>query len=134
MIEDARWYTGNVQRGLQLSRQIDFPTANMHPSILNKDIQDGVYACFVKYKDTIYQGALYFGPKYIEDKKIQTLEIHIFNFHRTIYRHHLAFQLKHYIRSPLPFSSLEEVKKQLSIDVQQVAAYFEENKAIDTTR
>ncbi len=128
MIDTTLWYSGKVLPGLQLSTKTGFPTVNIDPAIVNKNTSEGVYACRVQYQHTIYQGALYLGPKHIEDKNIQTLEIYIFHFNERIYDQTISFQLKKFIRPPLPFSSLEEVRRQLTVDVNKIKRLFKENK------
>jgi riboflavin kinase/FMN adenylyltransferase len=110
--------SGRVERGLELGREISFPTANISLKDLFR-VKYGVYAVniIIENEEEIYQGVANIGckPTVNKDKKDQ-LEVHIFNFSRNIYGKRINVILKEYIREEEKFTSLEELKNQIIKD------------------
>jgi riboflavin kinase/FMN adenylyltransferase len=114
------WYTGKVLRGDQSGRTINFPTINLDASLIPSETKQGVYASIVKYKEELYKGALYFGPRLVVDETKIVLEIHILDFSREIYDEEITFQIKDFIREVQDFDSFEAMKIQLEKDVEVI--------------
>jgi riboflavin kinase/FMN adenylyltransferase len=107
-------------QGDQYGRTLGFPTANLDPSILRHITKEGVYACTVHLGSQNYRGALYLGPRLVLHETVRVLEIHIIDFDREIYGQTLAFQLGSFIRPPMDFASLNELKERFAADVDSV--------------
>lgn len=60
---DVTWFTGTVIRGDQVGRTLNFPTANLDPTLLAHIEKEGVYAAKVRLGSRNYRGALYLGPR-----------------------------------------------------------------------
>ena len=109
---------GKVQKGKQLGKKIGFPTANI-------DIKDyilakpGVYAVKVKkHKDVRnIRGIANLGYRPTFNGKKILLEVHLFNFSGNLYNKHLTVQFLKFIRSEKKFKNIDQLKKQIKIDL-----------------
>lgn len=111
--------SGMVVHGEAKGRTIGFPTANIVPADADKLIPDGgVYAVLVSLDDssTMLNGMMNIGSRPTFDGKIQTLEVHIFDFDGDIYKHSLRVFFIKKIRNERCFSSPDELAKQLETD------------------
>ena len=109
---------GRVQKGKQLGKKIGFPTANI-------DIKDyilakpGVYAVRAqKQKSSNYiKGIANLGYRPTFNGKKILLEVHLFNFSGNLYNKYLTVEFLKFIRSEKKFKSVEQLKKQIKIDL-----------------
>lgn len=116
------WYKATVLKGEKFGRTLGFPTVNLDSNVLPKNQKEGVYASLVKYNNTIYRGALFFGPRVILGEKTNVLEIYILDFDQEIYGKTIFFQIHIYIREVKNFHSFTKFKDQLKKDVKKVSA------------
>ncbi len=114
------WYSGIVMRGDQYGRTLGFPTVNLPAAPLKHIEKEGVYACEVRLGSARYRGALYLGPRIVLGETKRVLEIHLLDFDQEIYGETISFQLGAFIRPPLNFDSLEELKTQFAVDIRDV--------------
>ena len=117
----GRYYQirGEVQRGKQRgSKEIGFPTANLHISEEDLVPKRGVYVCQVIFDGTCYGGVINIGynPTFGEDKLIA--EAHIFDFNRDIYGKPIKVNLIKFIRDEVRYNSVKELTEQISQDVK----------------
>ncbi|OIP01472.1 MAG: riboflavin biosynthesis protein RibF [Bacteroidetes bacterium CG2_30_33_31] len=109
--------SGTVIHGNKLGHTLGFPTANL---MLRSDLKllpaDGVYAVRVKYKLHWLKGMLNIGFKPTFKSNERTIEVHIFDFDKTIYGEVLTIQLIGKIRAEKAFNDIEELKIQLIED------------------
>ena len=109
---------GKVQKGRQLGKKIGFPTANI-------DIKDyilacpGVYAVKVKKSDknNYIKGIANLGYRPTFNGKKILLEVHLFNFSGNLYNKHLTVEFKKFIRKEKKFKNINQLKKQIKIDL-----------------
>ena len=109
---------GKVQKGRQLGKKIGFPTANI-------DIKDyvlgcpGVYAIRVKIptRDNYVNGIANLGYRPTFNGKKILLEVHLFNFSGNLYNKYLTVEFKKFIRKEKKFKNLDELRKQIKIDL-----------------
>ncbi len=112
---------GLVIHGNQLGRELSFPTANLMLSSNMKMLPaDGVYAVKVRYKTLTLNGMMNIGYKPTVNSTEKTIEIHIFDFDKTIYGEKLEVMIHHRIREERKFESLTQLKNQLSDDKFQI--------------
>ena len=112
---------GRVVHGSDRGKTLNFPTANLQPSQVQKLVPgNGVYAVDVKYKGTLYKGMLNIGFKpTFEQRSRPTVEVHIINFDQTIYGDQLSVYFKKRLRDEKKFDSREALIAQLEIDKQE---------------
>jgi riboflavin kinase/FMN adenylyltransferase len=116
----GRYYQirGEVQRGKQRgSREIGYPTANLH--ILEEDLvpRRGVYVCQVISDDVCYGGVINIGYNPTFGEQTLIAETHIFDFNRDIYGKPIKVNLIKFLRGEEKYASIEELSAQISKDV-----------------
>lgn len=111
---------GTVVHGDKRGKQIGFPTANIKPEHVNKIIpQDGVYAVKVRINGNLYDGMMNIGTRPTFDGKVQTLEVHLFNFDEDIYGKEVQVRFYNRIRDEKKFDGKDELIGQLKQDEKQ---------------
>lgn len=122
-----------VVRGQQQGRVIGFPTANLDTKLVDsllEAVKPGVFATLVRWRDIELLGATYYGPRSNQSQEIDSvqnkniLEVHILDFDQVVYGQELSIFAFKYIRPPLKFNSLADLKAQIAKDVKQVRAWY----------
>lgn len=113
--------SGLVVKGKKLGSKIGFPTANLQ---LNNDLylpKFGVYEISCKVNGNLFKGILNIGitPTVLNSKKVK-IEAHLFNFNENIYDKNIVIQLKKFIREEIKFNSVDDLIKQINIDISSV--------------
>ena len=109
---------GKVQKGKQLGKKIGFPTANI--DIKNYVLAcPGVYAVRVKKirGNGYLKGIANLGYRPTFDGKKILLEVHLFNFSGNLYNKYLTVEFKKFIRKEKKFKNINQLKKQIKIDL-----------------
>lgn len=112
---------GKVIEGKKLGRTINFPTANF---LYNKNIIQipyGVYFVKVFVENETYKGVLNFGiqPTMNASDNKPLCEVHILHFTENIYNKKIKIELIKKIRDEKKFDSIDDLKKQISLDVTE---------------
>ncbi len=107
-----------VKPGSRMGQKIGYPTLNFNVGSFADHYSPGVYKCEMTLDNSSYIGALYFGPKL--SHKSNVLEVHVVNYNGQIYGQFVHFKVGKKIRSPKTFSGLDELKKQIGIDLGKV--------------
>ncbi len=115
---------GTVVKGLQNGRKLGFPTANIKPDNPDKLVpRDGVYDVDVMIDSSRYKGALNIGLRPSIDQSLQhTIEVYLLDFDEDIYGKELSIEFLNFIRPEYTFSDIQQLKKQIAADVDQVRA------------
>ncbi len=110
---------GEVVRGDQRGRDLDFPTANMAMADLHLP-QFGVYAVKV---DVLtgphagrYDGAASIGTRPTFGENVANCETYLFDFKGDLYGAHLSVALVEYLRPELKFTSVDSLIVQMDKD------------------
>lgn len=114
-----------VVHGRQIGRTIDFPTANLiYPEDVVK-IEKGVYYVYVHTHSSSYKGVMNYGLRPTVDKNDMTLvpEVHLLDFSGNLYGSIIKVFLIAKIREERHFSSLTELKKQITKDCKFALEY-----------
>lgn len=115
---------GLVIHGNKLGTQLGFPTANIR---LQRRVSPlhGIYAVMVVGEKTgRLQGAAYLGSRPVIHGKYALLEVFLLDFKQQIYGQQLRIEFWHKIRADAAFSSLDAMKQQIAIDVENTKHYF----------
>ena len=116
---------GQVIYGQQIGRTMGFPTANL---FLENDMKlitaNGVYACRVKWHGNMYIGMCNIGFRPTVNGKEVTIEVNIFDFDEEIYGENICVFFCKRMRDEVKFNGLENLKKQLEIDREDIRRYF----------
>jgi len=110
---------GRVAHGDKRGRTIGFPTANIklhrHATPLS-----GVYAVTLSgINDEPIAGVANIGKRPTVDGEHLQLEVHLFNFDKSIYGEQVCVEFKHKLRDEKRFDSFELLKEQIIKDSEQ---------------
>lgn len=115
---------GTVIHGAAMGRTIGFPTANIHVDYPYKLIPgNGVYAIQARVHNNIYNGIMNIGVRpTVDQANKRHLEAHLFEFNNLIYDEKIEITFLSKIRDEKKFGSIDELKSQILVDIQNVKA------------
>jgi riboflavin kinase/FMN adenylyltransferase len=121
----GRYYAvrGVVVHGCGRGKRLSWPTANLGEIAEHKLLpRDGIYAGLAKIGGELLPAAITsgFNPTFEEGK--HSLEAHLLDFDRDLYRERIELQFVERIRSEKKFGSEEELSAQIAEDVATVHA------------
>jgi len=124
MLGRAYSIVGRVFHGDKRGRQLGFPTANV---LLKRRVSpiSGVYVVEVKTVEHSFYGVANIGSRPTVSGIRQQLEVHIFNFNEDIYGQTIEVVMLKKLRDEIKFSSLDDLKKQISQDSEQAQAFVQ---------
>ena len=113
---------GNVIKGKQKARLINFPTANIRPG---KQIypKKGVYCVNVLFNGQKFKGIANFGERPTVHGTNLLLEVHIFKFNRDIYGKELTVEFLTFIRPEKKYKDFKTLTSQIQKDVNKAKKY-----------
>ena len=117
--------SGRVEHGDKLGQQIGFPTANIQLKH-NKPPLSGIFAvelCGLGEGDLPGVASLGVRPT-VKQNGRPTLEVHLFDFHRTIYGAHVRVDFLHKLRDEEKYPDLETLTRQIARDVENAKHFF----------
>ncbi|ADH99299.1 riboflavin biosynthesis protein RibF [Salisediminibacterium selenitireducens] len=127
----GRLYTlsGNVEHGEKRGRTIGFPTANVSVDDKTLTPAPGVYAVTANVEGDSFEYTgicnIGFKPTFHDEKPdAPVLEIHLFDFSKTIYDTHITVYFHDFVRGEVKFSGVDELVDQIKKDVDQVKTFF----------
>jgi riboflavin kinase/FMN adenylyltransferase len=131
----GRYYQirGIVQRGMQRGGPVvGFPTANL--KINSEDLcpKPGVYVVQAIYDTHCYGGVVNIGVNPTFGDQELRAEVHIFDFSKDIYGHPLKVNLIQRIRDEKRFSGPDELREQISRDVEQAKVILAREEGLET--
>lgn len=115
---------GVVEAGEQRGRTIGFPTANLgtEQELLPAH---GVYACWAEVNGHVHPAVVNVGVRpTVKDKRSHsaTIEAHILDFDGDLYDAPITLSFKQRLRAEQAFGSLDELRQQITRDVEQARA------------
>ncbi|MGE8721277.1 bifunctional riboflavin kinase/FAD synthetase [Leptospira terpstrae] len=111
--------TGLVFEGAKRGRTIGFPTANIKVPEDKLLPAIGVYACFAKFGGKDHKGMVNIGHNPTFDGFGLHVEVNVFDFDGDLYGKEIELEIVHKIRDEKKFSSLDELKNQLTKDKEE---------------
>lgn len=123
--------TGTVTEGKQLGRTISYPTANIKIDENYKLIPlDGVYACRAILNDKTYNAMVNIGvrPTVSEQLDHRTVEVHILDFNKDIYKEQLSVMFIERVRDEMKFDGIDALKNQLTQDEKIIREILNKTK------
>lgn len=111
-------FDGIVVEGDKVGRAIGYPTVNLKFAKENKVMpNDGIYCVKVVYNNDVYYGMMYHGVRPTLTQGLKSaLEVHIFDFDKTIYGEKLTISFLTKLRDDRKFNSKEELIEQINKD------------------
>jgi riboflavin kinase/FMN adenylyltransferase len=123
----GREYTilGTVVRGDDLGKKIGFPTANLSAHS-EQFPPNGVYAAEARINGELHRGVVNLGvrPTVTSGKSERVLEIHLFDFNRSIYGQDLEVRFVKFLRPEKKFENVDALVAQIRRDVDQAREVF----------
>ncbi len=123
------FFEGKVVDGNKLGRTMGYPTANLEIKDPNKLIpENGIYAVNMAIgkhsinedssfvPESFHQGMMSIGIRPTIADNRRTIEVNIFDFNKDIYGRIVRVYVKYFLRNEEKFDSIEELKKQISLD------------------
>jgi len=115
---------GRVRHGQKMGRTIGFPTANIY---LHREVSplNGVFAVTLHgVTEKPLAGVANLGTRPTVDGERFLLEVHLFDFDKTIYGHYVEVEFVRKIRDERHFASFDALKAQIKNDVESAKAVF----------
>ena len=120
--------SGEVVKGKQIGRTINFPTANIEVDEDYKLIpRDGVYIVSSNIDNKTYFGMMNIGNRPTLSDKNHSLEVHFFNLNKTLYNKKVTISFLERIRDEIKFDSITDLKEQLEKDKLFTLDYLKTN-------
>ena len=87
---------------------------------------NGVYASYTKFNGKTHKSLLNIGvrPTIIKPNPSIQVEAHILKFNENIYDQVIDIELIDKLRNEMKFESIEELKKQISCDIENAKSFF----------
>jgi riboflavin kinase / FMN adenylyltransferase len=120
--------TGQVGHGAGRGRQLGFPTANLEINSRQALPADGIYATRAYVAGHSYPSVTNIGTRPTFGEGERTVEVYLLDFEGTLYSQELRVELIERLRGEKRFSNPEELKAQISHDVEQARSILETDK------
>ncbi len=115
---------GQIMDGNKLGRTIGMPTINQIPEPGTVLPPFGVYFSEVTIEGKTYKSITNIGRKpTVNDTPQITVETYIYNFNQNVYGSYALVSLFHHKRGEIHFSSIDELKTQMTADIKAGATY-----------
>ena len=125
MLGRAFSVTGEVVHGNHLGTGIGFPTANIEFAEDKIVPEYGVYIGRAIVDNAGYNCIMNIGIKPTVGGDKPLLEAHILDADADLYGKAITFELLRFLRKERRFDDLDELKKQIQLDLQNATEYFE---------
>lgn len=116
MSSSNKWYSCLVVSGAGIGKKLGFPTLNL-TFPLDFNYQHGVYAGWVKFSHTIYQGAFHFGPILTFNRPTPILEVFVLDQDIHTTPRQVEISLIKFLRPTHKFVSRQALTTQIKKDV-----------------
>ncbi len=125
-----QFFTGTVVRGVGRGKTLGIPTANLNVREQQEELPHGVYAAQVSGGMLRAQMAVAnIGTRPTFSERELSIELHILDFSGDLYGIELKVELRSFLRDEREFPSVEDLKKQIGIDIEQARKrLYRENK------
>ncbi len=126
-------FIGRVRKGKQLASRLGFPTANLYPSRSKILPPYGVYITQVWWSENMcgFPALTYIGCKPTFGRHRQVVETFIPSLNSVnLYEKRLIVQLVAFMRGERVFSSPQELKKQIDLDIEAFQQYLQGKNSV----
>lgn len=113
---------GQVIKGRREGRKLGYPTANLK-LISGTRPRSGIYSAWTKIGEIKLPSILICGV-HLEESGKPRLEVYILDFSGDLYGQELSVKIGKKIRDVIPFSSSEQMVKQIEDDVALARQFF----------
>lgn len=120
---------GVIVQGEKRGRTIGFPTANIEAEYRYHLPAKGVYAVTFRLdnEETVYKGVCNVGvkPTFHDNLERVSVEVHLFDFDRSVYGENATIHWHYFIREERKFSGIDELTDHISRDKQKAIELLE---------
>ena len=115
---------GKIIKGRQLGRLLGAPTANIE--LLTQSLpMSGIFIVIAQVNGIQFNGVANIGYNpTVDDSLTPSLEVHLLDFNNDIYGEIMRVSFIEKIRNEEKFSNLDELKKQIALDIEQTRKFF----------
>ena len=113
---------GRVVVGEGRGAELGFPTANLDINSGQAIPADGIYSTWAHIDGQVYLSVTNIGKRPTFDGKERTVEVYVLDYHGDLYGQEMEIDIIEFLRGEKKYDSVEELKKQMSEDVQQSRA------------
>lgn len=106
-----------VKKGLGLGKTFGFPTVNTELSPTLTALPNGVYKCKVRTETSSFNALANVGTCPTVSDREKHMETYILGYDGNLYGEKITISFLDFIRSEKRFSSVEELKKQIKVDI-----------------
>jgi riboflavin kinase/FMN adenylyltransferase len=110
---------GRIIHGERVGTRLGFPTANLDIDPEQALLPDGVYVSQAHIDDQTYSSMTNIGKNPTVGGKKRTVEVYLLDYHSDLYGKELEVDLIERLRGEKKFGSPEELKKQITEDVER---------------
>lgn len=119
---------GRVVHGDKIGRGLGYATANIRLDHHTTPVH-GIYVVEVEgLGPRPRPGVASIGTRPTVGGTLKQLEVHLFDFEQDIYGRHINVALLHHLRDERKFGSIEALKAQMAIDLEQAREYVRSHK------
>ena len=112
--------SGVVEHGNAIGATIGFPTANIRLDSAKQLPASGVYAVMAQVNGVEYKALANIGTNPTVGNDHLSLEVHLLDFQGDLYDQMLQISFLSFLRKEKKFSSLEELKNQITADISHI--------------
>jgi len=116
---------GPVVKGVERGRTLGFPTANLAMNSNQALPADGVYATRVYVGGSTHKAVVNIGQRPTFGEKDRTIEVYLLDFRGDLYGEEIKVELVERLRAERKFDSADELKVQISKDVEGARAILD---------
>jgi len=113
-----------VVHGDERGRLLGFPTANLAIENHRVMLPNGIYVVHVFFREKTYRGIANIGTNPTFDGVKRHIEVHILEFKQDIYDQLITIEFVQKIRDEEKFSSVDQLVKQIKLDIKQATTIF----------
>ncbi|HKM10843.1 MAG TPA: riboflavin biosynthesis protein RibF [Bacilli bacterium] len=119
---------GRVQPGFGRGKSLGFPTANIHLDGAYLLPKNGIYVAYMTVDEQDYLGIANIGihPS-LNRLDTPILEVHLFDFHQSIYGHQVSVYFLYRLRDEIYFPQLSDLTKQMQEDKIQTLTWAKDH-------
>lgn len=112
--------TSKVIRDRGIGKSLGFPTANLLIDDSKINLKNGVYCGYAYINGKRYKGIINYGNRPTFGLNKVLVEVHFKNFNDNLYGKTLTVYFEKFIRDIKKFSSIEELKSQITKDLGEI--------------
>lgn len=108
-----------IVSGASRGQRVGIPTLNIELAAIPKELEHGIYACWISFGDKRFQGALHYGPRPVF-RDSETCEVHVLDATIDETPKIVDVEIVARIRDVQDFESVAAFKEAIENDIEAV--------------